>query len=86
MTSIKTKKYIQELLYHPYVGMRILPFIGDFAGQAENINKSLYEEEVIDKEEFEYIRYLILSIEKSENEKDFRILINTFKKYMNQEE
>ena len=82
MISIKTKKYINEVVNHPYVGMRILPFLGDFTGHARNVNKSLYSEGEISKEEFEHLQSLILSVERTENEKDLNILIKSFKQFL----
>lgn len=82
MTSIKTKKYINQVLNHPYVGMRILPFLGDFAGHAGNVNKSLYNEGEINKKEFEFLNSLILSVEQNENEKDLNALLKTFRQFL----
>lgn len=82
MTSIKTKKYIKEILIHPYVGIKIMPFVGDFCGHANNINKSLYGEGGIDKEEFNYLKDLILSIEKNQNEKSLMSLLDSFKEHL----
>ena len=82
MTSIKTKKYINQVLNHPYVGMRILPFLGDFAGHTRNITKSHNDEDEINKKEFDFLNSLILSVEQNENEKDLNMLLKTFKQFL----
>lgn len=79
MMTEKTRKYIKQTINHPYVGLRILPIIGDFTGHAMNVTKSLYNEDVIDKNEFEHMQSLINDIEKNERDSSVREIISIFK-------
>lgn len=79
MMSTKTLKYIRQTINHPYVGLRILPIIGDFTGHAMNVTKSLYNEDVINQDEFEHMKNLINDIERNETDASIKELISIFK-------
>ena len=81
MISTKTLKYVRQTINHTYVGLQILPLIGDFAGHATNVTKSLYNESVITEDERDLLFQAIYQVERNESESALKSIINTFKLY-----
>lgn len=81
MVSAKTRRYIMETINHPYAGIKILPFVGDFCGQATGVAKSLYAEDVVTFVEYTEIIDLISQVERHQNETALQKILSMFKKY-----
>ena len=64
MITERTLKYVKETINHPYVGIKILPMVGDFCGHATNTAKALLRDEVITTDTFYGLTELINGIEK----------------------
>ena len=67
MMSSKTKRYTKEVLYHPYVGLKLAPLVVDFTEHFENINTSWFEEGIITKQAFVSNNELAKTLRQTEN-------------------
>ena len=81
MITTKTLKYVRQTINHPYVGLKILPLIGDFTGHARNVTKSMYNEDVITEDERDMLYGAINEVERNESDIALRSIIDTFKFY-----
>ena len=80
MINNNTRKFCNEVINHPYVLLKILPFVGDFAGQARLLNRTLLAERVINNDQFVYTNSLVNLVERSENMGALRELIGFYKR------
>ena len=81
MMTHNTLKYIRQTINHPYVGIKILPLVGDFCGHATNVTKSLYNEDELTAEEYGEMMEMIFQIERHQNETALHELLLIFKHY-----
>lgn len=79
MISDKTLKYTRQTINHPYVGIKILPLVGDFCSHAVNVTKSLHNEGQITKDQYNDMIQMILEIEKHQSEIALKSLLQIFK-------
>ena len=81
MLTHKTLKYVRQTINHPYVGLKILPLVGDFCGHATNVTKSLYNEGELTSEEYDEMLEMIFQVERHQNETALQELLSIFKHY-----
>lgn len=72
--SDNTKRQIRFVRAHPYAGMRILPFIGDFADQSRGTINAIFNDGAITNEEREELFEAISRIEKRDDDVAFKFL------------
>lgn len=78
MISAKTLKYVRETINHPYVGIKILPLVGDFCGHAINVTNSLYDEECVTTRQYNDMLRMISLIERNQCEIALKSLLSIF--------
>lgn len=72
--SNNTKHQIRLVRAHPYAGMRILPFIGDYADQARGTINAVFNDGAITNEEREELFEAISRIEKRDDQTAYKFL------------
>jgi hypothetical protein len=82
MMSSKTQRYTKEVLYHPYVGLKLAPLVVDFTEHFENINRSWFEEGIITKQAFINNNDLAKTLRKTENPSVLEEIISIIKYHL----
>jgi hypothetical protein len=80
--SSKTQRYTKEVLYHPYVGLKLAPLVVDFTEHFENINRSWFEEGIITKQAFINNNDLAKTLRKTENPSVLEEIISIIKYHL----
>ena len=82
MMSSKTKKYTKEVLYHPYVDLRLAPLVVDFTEHFENINRRWFEEGIITKQAFVNNNELAKTLRQTEDPSVLEEIISIIKYHL----
>ena len=82
MMSSKTKKYTKEVLYHPYVDLKLTPLVVDFTDHFENINRRWFEEGIITKQDFVNNNELAKTLRQTENPSVLEEIVSIIKYHL----
>lgn len=86
MMSSETKRYTKEVLYHPYVDLKLAPLVVDFTDHFENINRRWFEEGIITKQTFINNNELAKTLRQTEDPSVLEEIVSIIKCYLECEE
>lgn len=76
MSKSNLKKQINEVVNHPYVGIRITPMLGDFISQSKITVDHLYMNGIVDRQKYHYLLMELRTIQKTESNQAIHRLVS----------